>query len=329
MPNSTRRGMSGRADVIEIFSPRRSGPWHLLRPLHTKYGLVVLAVLTLLGFIHFQMEHAPVRAVAVIVLAVVLEILSFKFTWQFTGLLVRSRAELVGIGGLVTVFVLLTSALPLIWANILALSLLTAAFIAPWSRRYLVARMWCVLDRHRLRLCLRQTKIRTMNMDGSLPLMLWARPTKTGERIWMWIRAGSAAIDLDSALTYIAPACYAREARLVQLRKITTLVAIDVIRRDPLSKPEPILSVLKKYIPALDKNASIEGTEAIKAATVTDITSITVVPPVPATERKPKNNGTTKATSNRNNGAVPAVVPAPVTSTVVVGGEDLSDYIGD
>ncbi|HEX3783113.1 MAG TPA: hypothetical protein VHX38_25885 [Pseudonocardiaceae bacterium] len=312
MPNSTRRGFGGRADVIEVFSPRRSGPWHLLRPLHTKVGFFVLAAITLIGFIHFTMTGDTGLADTVVITAVVLFVLSFAIIWQLTGLLLRSRAELTGIA--ITVFTasLASGFLPLAWAYTVVLSLLTALFALPWSRRYVVGRMWCVIDRHRLRLCLRQTKVRTMNMDGSLPLMLWARPTKTGERIWMWIRAGSAAEDIGSALDYIAPACYAREARIHEVRKLTTLVAIEVIRRDPLSKPEPILSVLKKYIPVLDKNRSAEGTEAIKAATVIDITTTPVEPVAATTDRKSRKT------------TAPAVTAAP---PVMVGGEDLSDYI--
>jgi hypothetical protein len=312
MPNATRRGFGGRADVIEVFSPRRSGPWHLLRPLHTKVGFVILAALTLIGFIHFDMVGQPGLAGAVLIAAAALFVLSFAVVWQLAGLLIRSRAELTGVTLTVFTASLVGAFLPVVWAYTVVLSLLTALFALPWSRRFVVGRMWCVIDRHRLRLCLRQTKVRTMNMDGSLPLMLWARPTKTGERIWMWIRAGSAAEDIESALGYIAPACYAREARLHQVRKVTTLVAIEVIRRDPLSKPEPILSVLKKYIPVLDKNRSTEGTEAIKAATVIDITSTPVEPVVVANERKSRKT---------------TAVPVTAVPSVMVGGEDLSDYI--
>jgi hypothetical protein len=180
----------------------------------------------------------------------------------------------------------------------------------PVTGRYVTARFWCVLDRHRLRLCLRQTKVRTMNMDGSLPLLLWSRPTKIGERVWVWVRAGSSADDIADAVEYIAPACYAREARVERVRKITTLVGIDIIRRDPLGAPEPILSPLARLSNLVRHVTTKEGTDAIRPATLTDIT--TVVPAAPS--------GSSRARAT--------VKPAtPTTPVVLVNGEDVTDYI--
>jgi hypothetical protein len=234
---------------------------------------------------------------------------------QVVGLLIRSRAELFILAvGLTVVLELHTH---MDWRSVVVVSTapLVVVFTMPYSRRFVVARVWCVLDRHRLRSCLRQTKIRTMNMDGSLPFMLWARPTKTGERIWLWIRAGSSGEDIEAALSYIAPACYAREARLHRVRKLTTLVAVEVIRRDPLGKPEPITSTLATFVGRVT-GAAVEGTDPIQAATVTDITTRSVV------EAKPSAPGHTTKVSARPPAA--AVVPPPVVRS---NGEDLSDYI--
>ncbi|MEU0468923.1 hypothetical protein ABZ215_33380 [Amycolatopsis sp. NPDC006131] len=165
--------------------------------------------------------------------------------------------------------------------------------LVPQSRWFVFSRFWCLVDRHRLRTCLRQARARTMNLDGALPFMLWARPTKTGERIWLWSRAGSSAGDLEAVLEYIAPACYARDARVRRVRKLSTLFAVEVIRRDPLDRSTPIDSPLAKVASLVRKSRS-EGTEPIAAATVT---------PLPVQDK-------------------PAPKPA-----AVVHGEDLSDYI--
>lgn len=167
--------------------------------------------------------------------------------------------------------------------------------VLPWTRWFLFARFWCLVDRHRLRTCLRQTKIRTMNLDGALPFMLWARPTKTGERIWLWSRAGSSAGDLEDALEYIAPACYAREARVHTVRKLSTLFAVDIVRRDPLDRSTPIDSPLAKIAAFVGRKSAPEGNEPIRAATVV---------PLPTTPKK-----------------------APARPSVVASGEDVSDYI--
>lgn len=303
MPKSTRRGRSGRVDVIEVFSPRRSGPWHLLRPLRTRPGVILAALLVLVLLARHQWAAAGLVALVDLVLIV----LSFTLVWQLTGLLIRARAELFVLGtGMVTDW-WLTTLMPAVWAGITVIATVLVAFAIPASHRFLMARVWCVLDRHRLRLCLRQTKVRTMNMDGSLPLLLWARPTKIGERVWIWVRAGSSAEDIDDAVEYIAPACYARDARIVRVRKLTTIVGIDIIRRDPLANPTPVASPLARLTSTVLGATAAEGTDAIRPATLTDITADAT--PAPSRSRTGKS-------------VAPVAPPA-----VVVAGEDLSDYI--
>jgi len=170
--------------------------------------------------------------------------------------------------------------------------LVVVLVLVPQTRWFVFSRFWCLVDRHRLRTCLRQARARTMNLDGALPFMLWARPTKTGERVWLWSRAGSSAGDLESVLEYIAPACYARDARVHRVRKLSTLFAVEVIRRDPLDRSTPIDSPLAKVASLVRKTHS-EGTEPITAATVT---------PLPVQDK-----------------------PGPKPAAVV--GDDLSDYI--
>src|SRR5205085_2912228 len=69
----------------------------------------------------------------------------------------------------------------------LVLVLGTAAVCAAVGpvRRGLVAWLWCVVVRHRLRLCFAEF-IRSASRlrAGRLPLVLWARPTPAGERVW-------------------------------------------------------------------------------------------------------------------------------------------------
>lgn len=249
---------------------------------------------------------------------------------SFLGFVIRARAEIIiltcGVLAWVGLYQWTDSGIAT-W-SILGGTVLVV-LVVPHSRRFTLGRVWCLVDRHRLRTCLRQAKVRTMNMDGALPFLLWARPTKTGECVWLVIRAGSAAEDLEAALNYIAPACWAREARLRRYRKLTTIVGVEIIRRDPLGKPEPIASPLSRLTAKFTgQNVTAEGSESIQAATVTDITSARVngqsngdgpLPDYPGTvQRKP---------------AKPEKKQAPAKTTVaepapyLVGGEDLSDYI--
>jgi len=104
-------------------------------------------------------------------------------------------------------------------------------------RRWLAAWSWCVVVRHRLRLCFAQF-VRAVNRThpGSLPLMLWARPTPAGERVWLWLRPGLDLDDLDGRLGRLAVACWASEARVVRAsQRFAALVRVDLTRRDPLA----------------------------------------------------------------------------------------------
>ncbi|WP_233157175.1 MULTISPECIES: hypothetical protein [Amycolatopsis] len=76
------------------------------------------------------------------------------------------------------------------------------------------------------------------------------------------------------------------------MRKLSTLFAVEVIRRDPLDRSTPIDSPLAK-VASLVRKSRGEGTEPIAAATVT---------PLPVQDK-----------------------PAPRPAGVVV--DDLSDYI--
>jgi hypothetical protein len=80
------------------------------------------------------------------------------------------------------------------------------AFVPPIRRR-LIAFGWCVIVRHRLRVCFAQFII--ANRTGSLPLILWARPTPVGERVWVYLRPGLSLLDLQGRLDKIAVACHA------------------------------------------------------------------------------------------------------------------------
>lgn len=80
----------------------------------------------------------------------------------------------------------------------------------PASRRQVIAWTWCLVVRHRLRVCFAQFII--ANQSGSLPLILWARPTPVGERVWVYLRPGLSMADLEGRLDRIAVACHAATA---------------------------------------------------------------------------------------------------------------------
>ena len=125
---------------------------------------------------------------------------------------------------------------PLIWAAIILAGLLAVAFAVPHSRRFITRRAWCVLARHRLqRLCY---EARLHTRSGRLPLILWTRPTRVGERTWVLCRAGICAEDFEAHIGELRAACYARDARVTRNRRWSHLITIDIIRRDTLAARE-------------------------------------------------------------------------------------------
>ena len=78
-------------------------------------------------------------------------------------------------------------------------ALLLCAVVGP-VRRFLAVWSWVALVRHRLRLCFTRIVRGSGGVrPGSLPLILCARPTPAGERVWLWLRPGLALEDLDGA----------------------------------------------------------------------------------------------------------------------------------
>jgi hypothetical protein len=103
-------------------------------------------------------------------------------------------------------------------------------------RRRLVGLVWCGITRHRLRVCF-AAFIRARNrLDPGLgPLILLARPTPAGERVWVWLRTGLDVAELESRTAKMAVACWASDVQVTPSRRFAALVRVDVTRRDPLT----------------------------------------------------------------------------------------------
>ena len=126
----------------------------------------------------------------------------------------RWRTELTVLSGLLAALYWLSRQITIIWAAVVLAAAIGIIFAVPWSRRFITRRFWCVLARHRFhRLC---WEARLHTRAGRLPVVLWTRPTKVGERLTVWCRAGICAEDFSSTPANCAAACYAREARVTR-----------------------------------------------------------------------------------------------------------------
>jgi hypothetical protein len=112
----------------------------------------------------------------------------------------------------------------------------------PASRRVLSAALGCAVTRHRLRTAL--LELRLTSRAGRLPLMVWLAPTPVGERVWLWCRAGTSAEDIADETDRLRSACFARDVRVTRDRRWSSLVSVDVVRRDPLGSARPVRSPL-------------------------------------------------------------------------------------
>ncbi|WP_243741900.1 FtsK/SpoIIIE domain-containing protein [Actinomycetospora succinea] len=130
-------------------------------------------------------------------------------------------------------WLLLTTWMP--WGAALALVAVVIAVLAavPALRRCVSRRAMATMTRHRLRQVL--VERRCLNFSRAAPLFLWSHPTEVGETVWLLLRAGISPSEVEGEVEWIASGCFARDARVTPTRRMTALVKVDVIRRDPLA----------------------------------------------------------------------------------------------
>jgi uncharacterized membrane protein (Fun14 family) len=153
-------------------------------------------------------------------------------------------------------------------ASAVLMAVAVALFVPPRPRRFVYAWSWCAVVRHRLRLCfatLVRSQVRvTGGRPAALPLLLWARPTLAGERVWLWLRPGLALEDLEGKAGLIAVACIAKQVRIAPAsEQYAALLRVDIARRDPLTGR--IDSPLALLIPSLrtTKEADVPVSPAV------------------------------------------------------------------
>jgi hypothetical protein len=170
--------------------------------------------------------------------------------WPVLRVLWHWSTEIVVAGGLTAGSMWSASAIG--WGPTSVFTVVVALVLAAVGpvRRRLMALIWCGMVRHRLRVCFAEF-IRAANRihPGRLPLLLLARPTPAGERVWLWLRPGLDLSDLETRANKLAVACWASEVRVVRAStRFAALMRVDVTRRDPLSAVVP--SPLAALVPA-------------------------------------------------------------------------------
>jgi hypothetical protein len=151
----------------------------------------------------------------------------FVFAWRW-------RYELsLGIGLPVTLVVL--GGISVMLATLGALLVLIgAALVWPPARRHLIARACCVITPHRVRVGCAQAWIHSRR--GKIPIVLLTTRQPFGERVHLWCRAGTSALDFSSAQPLMIAACWARAIRVTGNERFAQLITLDVIRHLPPSQ---------------------------------------------------------------------------------------------
>jgi hypothetical protein len=140
--------------------------------------------------------------------------------------------------------------------------------LIPPVRRRLAALAWCVIVRHRLRVCFAQFII--ANQSGSLPLILLARPTPVGERVWIYLRPGLSHADLTARLDKVAVACHAASVIAERASERTAAyVRLDIKRREVLTTT--VTPPVADLVPAHTTNGGRVGDTTTSGLDLPDI----------------------------------------------------------
>jgi hypothetical protein len=204
--------------------------------------------------------------------------------------------------------------LPLTAVALVTATLLASLLASP-VRRVVVAWVWCFIVRHRLRTCFAQFIV--ANRSGSLPLILVARPTPVGERVWIYLRPGLSPSDLESRLERIAVACHASSVLVERASTRTAaFVRVDVKRRE----------VLGGLVGSPLASADADTDDSVPVSPAPASAAVWAVPDVdlPGVSAASASSAASPATTARLSAVV---TPTKKVPPVVSDGEDLSDWI--
>jgi hypothetical protein len=202
-------------------------------------------------------------------------------------------------------------------------AVIVAALLIPAVRRPIVAVGWCFIVRHRLRACFAQFIV--ANQSGSLPLILIARPTPVGERVWIYLRPGLSVNELQNRVDKIAVACHASTVIIDRASACTAaLVRVDIKRREVLG------ALVNTPLAGMVTTWPLYDTQPANLAAL-DLDDIPIAEANTAKAQAPTPRPTPSA--EPVTATVVPIRPTPTPRSVkevpatVAAGEDLSDWI--
>jgi len=311
MPNSN-RGMLGRGTgtITVIEEP-------VMRSYRRKAKIVFYVTLVIVGVLAATVAaskwHPVIALLAGLACGLIIGALAGAIVaaWPVIRAIWWWTPETALCGGLIYGWIELAEHTTLIWRLACVVAIVGVPAAIKPVRTRINQGLWCLVTRHRIRTCFSEFII--TNRTGSLPLILWARPTPIGERVWIWLRPGLDLNDLLQRLDKIAVACWASTALAeAASRSNAALVRLDIKRRDVLTRTitSPLLDMIKSGTPATER-------DTIEIPTALDL------PQVPASDVTPAWPSTPlKRPGRPKTPPAPASPPAPAADD----GSDLSDW---
>ena len=297
MSKSTRRtafGTSNRGQTVTVIeAPTRRSQ---RRKAIVAFWVTLLIVGLLTGTVAAHYMHPILGGLLGIAggVAVGAVVFALIVVWPVLRIIWHWLPETFGALVLVYGWTWLMQATPLWLALILVVTFVGVPAAFARVRYWVLAPVWCLIVRHRLRMCF--AAFIATNREGTLPLILLARPTPAGERVWIWLRPGLSIKDLeqDGQVQKIAVACWANEARVTRAsRKYAALIRVDITRREPLA--DTIASPLPDYVPEdMPANAPVSPGMPPMGLDLTDVPEAPVVNnhAEPRPPRRPRNDST-------------------------------------
>lgn len=221
-----------------------------------------------------------------------------RMAWHWAG-------ELIVLAAVVTVWALFNA-----WLGpLVAIAATALVFGVPWLfrsvNRFLVRWAWCMISRHRIRVA-SDAFIEGKGVRGSvMPLILWAHPTASGERVWLWLRGDLTIDDIEHRLTELASVCWANTATVDAAGSKAAFVVVDLYRRDVLA--DGVAMPVTDMLEGIDPDSYPAEYRRVDDAEGVDLTPESMSDELDALlgnnrGRKPRQRKANEATANAGDG---------------------------
>lgn len=314
---SKSRWSGGRSTEVNVIDPR------LRRSVRRRAGIAVFVVGVPVALVAAMVAASDLHVIVAVLLGMAVGTVGGAvvgvavLVWPVVRVIWHWLPEITLTGGLLVGLNELAQVIPAPFA-ILAMALVIGGVLAiPVSRRLVVAWAWCVISRHRLRVCF--SAFLAGNRDGSLPLILIARPTPVGERVWIWLRPGLSLSMLQDRVEQIAVTCWANEVTVTRASsKYAGFLRFDIKRRNTLTVTvdNPLVEGIPADVPIREATAPVP----------VDVTALNLrdIPAEAVTEPAAKPGGKKPATASRPESARK---PAAAMAGAADAADDISDWI--